>query len=495
MEISGIATSISTNSQLSTAARIERPSFDDDTSVKEPRHDHRHHGKGHRGRALDVFRQELRMTLKAHFQMKFTASQQGYAAMQQPASAEEVADEAIGSARQLVSESPATAAKSLISFRAKVQETASYVRETVNRPDDVEDIDSVVAKVDKGLDGLEDKVASNRESTASVLAVDTRTRQRSTIRIRTQEGDVVQLSLKRVDNLSARDAAVSNESGSITSTEVSVSSRSRMILKVEGDLNESELSAIQNVFAKAEQIADEFFGGDIGAAFNLAQGFEFDTEQLAGVSLRFRMRQISNTTFVQSTRPGALPAVDMPAGDSIGVQERPGPGVWPGDIKPVDGATLLGGRPVDVKPVEGAPLPGGRPVDMKPVEGAPLPGGRPVDTKPVDGAPLPGGRPVIVDATPVTELFETGAGVPTSNELSSALESFFDSLSAFLQSVGEGFEGEKSSGSFTWHYSESFKLNLLRAVVNTVAPEASTDAAATAEMLIDSVSAEDQASA
>ncbi len=106
MEISGISTSISTNSQLSTAARIERPSFDDDKSVKESRHDHRHHGKGHRGRALGVFRQELRMTLKAHFQMKFAASQQSYAAMQQPASAEEVADEAIGSARQLVSESP-----------------------------------------------------------------------------------------------------------------------------------------------------------------------------------------------------------------------------------------------------------------------------------------------------------------------------------------------------------------------------------------------------
>jgi len=495
MEISGISTSISTNNQLSTAARAERPSLDDGKSVTESRHDHRHHGKGHRGRALGVFRQELRMTLKAHFQMKFAMSQQNYAAMQEPATPDEVADEALGTARQLVSESPVTAAKSLVSFRAKVQETASYVRETVKRPDDVEDIDNVVARVDKGLDGLEKEVASNRESTASVLTVDTRTRQRSTISIRTQEGDVVKLSLRRMDSLSARDSSVSNENGSMTSTEVSVSSRSRMMLKVEGDLNESELAAIQNVFARAEQIADEFFGGDIGAAFNLAQGFEFDTEQLARVNMRFKMRQVSNVSYAQSIRPAALPAADMPAGDSIGVRELPGPGVWPGDIKPVNGSTLLGGRPVDTRPVEGAPLPGGRPVDTKPVEGTPLPGGRPVDTKPVEGAALPGGRPVIVDATPVTELFETGTGATTPNDLSSILESFFDSLSAFLQSVGEGFDGGKGSGSFTYHYSESFKLNLLKAVVNTVAPEASVDAAAKAELLIDAVGSEDQANA
>ncbi len=439
MEISGISTSISTNSQLSTAARIERPSNDDDKSVKESRHDHRHHGKGHRGRALGVFRQELRMTLKAHFQMKFAASQQSYAAMQEPATPDEVADEAIGSARQLVSESPATAAKSLISFRAKVQETASYVRETVNRPDDVEDIDNVVAKVDKGLDGLEDKVASNRESTASVLAVDTRTRQRSTIKIRTQEGDVVKLSLKRMDNLSARDAAVSNENGSMTSTEVSVSSRSRMMLRVEGDLNESELAAIQNVFAKAEQIADEFFGGDIGAAFNLAQGFEFDTEQLAGVNMRFKMRQVSNVAYTQSIRPAAPTPVEAPAVQAPAAADRP----------------VLEARPFEGTPVTTAVPPAVAPTELK----------------------------------PAAELVEAEASQPSPIDASSALASFFDAVSAFLQSVGEGFEGEKSSGSFTWHYSESFKLDLLKAVVNTVAPEEATEAAANAESLIDEVSA------
>jgi len=349
MEITGISTSISTNNQLSTAARAERPSLDDGKSVTESRHDHRHHGKGHRGRALGVFRQELRMTLKAHFQMKFAMSQQNYAAMQEPATPDEVADEALGTARQLVSESPVTAAKSLVSFRAKVQETASYVRETVKRPDDVEDIDNVVARVDKGLDGLEKEVASNRESTASVLTVDTRTRQRSTISIRTQEGDVVKLSLRRMDSLSARDSSVSNENGSMTSTEVSVSSRSRMMLKVEGDLNESELAAIQNVFARAEQIADEFFGGDIGAAFNLAQGFEFDTEQLARVNMRFKMRQVSDVSYAQSIRPAAPTPVEAPAVQAPPGTDRPVFEARPFEGPPVTKAVPSAGRPSNLR--------------------------------------------------------------------------------------------------------------------------------------------------
>ena len=385
------------------------------------------------------------MALKAQFQMKFAVTQQNYSAMQEPTTSDEVADEALGTARQLVSESPATASKTLISFRAKVQESASYVRQTVSSPDDIEDVDNVVARVDAGLDGLQEEVASNRESTASVLAVDTSSRQRSTIRIRTQEGDVVKLSLRRLDSLSATDVAVSDGNGSATSTEVSVSSRSRMMLKVEGDLNESELAAIQNVFARAEQIADEFFGGDIGAAFNLAQGFEFDTEQLARVNMRFRMRQVSNIAFAESVRPAPLASVGTPVVLPPEVREQPVPG---------------GPPVVDAKPVTSAPPSAAAPVAVEPAGG-------PVKTVP----------------------FETNPVEPAAPDLSSTLAGFFDALSAFLQSVGEGFQAEKGSGSFTYHYSESFKLNLLKAVINTVAPGDSTDAAANAESVIDEVSA------
>lgn len=444
MEISNILSSPGSSRQLSAAARVERPSVEDVKSSDVSRHDDDGRGRGRRGLAMDVFRQELRMALKAQFKMKFVASQQGYSALQEPASPDDVAEEALGSARQLVSEAPPKAAQSLISFRAKVQETASYVRETVRGPGDIEDVDRVVARVGEGLDGLENEVASNRESSASVLAVDTRSRQRSTIRIRTQEGDVVKLSLKRTENLSGTDVAVSDGNGSVTTTEVAVSSRSRMMLKVEGDLNESELAAIKNVFAKAEQIADEFFDGDIGAAFSLAQGFEFDTEQLARVNMRFKMREVSNITYTESVRPAVLPPAETPAAAA------------PESLRPA------------------------------------VPEGRPLQGPPV----LAAREPIVAPAAPesVSRPVAPESSLPSALDLESALASFFDALGAFLQSVGEGFEVERGSGSFTYHYSESFKLNLLKAVVNTIAPGALDDAAANAEALIDSVEVDDQAS-
>ncbi|MCP4302755.1 MAG: hypothetical protein GY783_19405 [Gammaproteobacteria bacterium] len=376
------------------------------------------------------------MSLKAHFHAKFAAAQQNYAAVQAPATSDDVAEEALGTAKQLVAESPTTAAKSLISFRAKVYETASYVRETVGAPDEVEDVDNAVAKVDDGLNTLEDEVASNRESSASVLAVDARTRQRSTIRIRTQEGDVVKLSLKRMDSLSATDVAAANGEMSATSTEVEVSSRSRMMLRVEGDLNESEFAAIQNVFAQAEQMADEFFGGDMGAAFNLAAGFEFDTEQLARVNMRFRMRQMTSVSYAESARSTPLESVSSPAVSA-----------------PDSTATPV----IEAEPVS--------------------------DTSETSAAPVTAPAELETTAKPVdTEVPENS---PTDT---SALASFFDALSAFLRSVGEGFSEEQGGGSFTYHYSESFKLSLLKAVIHTVAPEESDEASANASTLIDEVS-------
>lgn len=436
MEISGFLSSANASGQFSSASRADLQPVEDSKKNEAP---HRHHGHRHgsrHGHALDVFRQEMRITLKAHFHARFAVAQQSYAAVRDPASPDDVADEALGAAKQLVAESPVQAAKSLVSFRAKVQETASYVRETVGVNDDVEDVDKAVARLGEGLDDLEEDVARNRESQASVLAVDTRMKQRSTIKIRTQEGDVVKLSLKRRDSLSAMDVAVSNSNGSATSTEVEVSSRSHMILKVEGDLNESELAAIQNVFAQAEQIANDFFGGDMAKAFSLAEGFEFDTEQLARVNMRFRMRQVTSISYAETVSPAQLAPVSGPA--AMAPESAPA-------------ATAA--------------------------------------AEPVSDAPVSIAAPAVapVDSEQAVESNASDAAKPSPPDTSSALSDFLDSLGAFLRSVGEGFSAAESGASFTYHYSQSFKLSLLNSVIHTMAPEESGDAAANAGSLIEEI--------
>lgn len=427
MDISGVSTSLNTSSMLSSSLRTQLQPLEHSKEGREVRHEHSHHGEKERGRALGVFRHELQLSLKAKFSVRFSVPQPGYAQTQGPTTADDIAAEALGAARQLVSDAPTRASESLISFRVKVHESASYVREAMGDHDD--DVDSAVAKVDAGLDELEEEVGNNRESSASVLAVDTRSKQRSTIKIRTQEGDTVKLSLKRSDKLSATDVAKADGESVTTSTEVEVSSRSRMMLKVEGDLNESEFAAIQNVFAQAERIADEFFGGDIAAAFSLAEGFEFDSEQLARVNMGFKMKQESRIEYSESLRS----ANPLP-------------------------------KPAVVAVPESVPV-----ID--------------VQAGNVASAPVAVPDPVVA----VLSADESAPAEDTAPVPSSALSSFFDALGTFLRSVGEGFEAGPSSGSFSFHYSESFKLELLKAVIHTVAPDESGQTAANAGAVIEGV--------
>ncbi len=415
MGISSVINTLNSNNVLLASASGETKSVDKADSRGEVRHEHSHGHKGHdRGKALGIFRQEMRATLKLHFYARFTSANTVYARPHDSAEPGDIADEALGAARQVVAESPSTAAKSLISFRARVHESASVARQTVGSQADTKDLDSTVAKVDQGLTELEAKVANDRVSSASVLEVNTRTKQRSTIKIRTQEGDVVKLMLKRVDKLSASDTAQSSGNNFSALTEVQVSSRSRMILKVDGDLNEAEFAAIQNVFMQAEKIANEFFGGDLAAAFDLAQGFEFDSEQLARVKMRFRFTETTRVSYTESvqTAPPAAATIE-PAVDSAR----------------------------------------------------------------------------IAPAAPVQAVAETDevAPQPVAAPDTSDLSSLFETLSTFLRSIGEGFASESGTVSFKMHYSESFKLELLKAVMHTTAPDDSADEAAAVATVIDAV--------
>lgn len=438
MDISGVSTSLNTQTLASTATRSELQPLARDEPATELRREDLRGLRGRRGLALGILKQELRAALKSFFNAQFVAISAAYESSRGTDSPDVVADEVLGAARQIVAAAPVDATESLASLQSTVAETAGNVRETVGaESDDVDNIDVATAKIDEGLNDLGNEVANYRESTAAVLAVDTSTRERSTIRIRTQEGDFVKLYLRRVDNMSATDVAYSDGEMSFTSTELALSSHSRTMLQVKGDLNEAETAAIRNVFAQAEMIAEEFFDGDVGAAFNSMQSTQFDTEQLARVDLRFRGQEITSGAYVQVTT-AAPESGDLEAPIVTAVEGS-------GASAPETSAAL------DVEAQPGAEE-----------AAAAQPEGAANDS------------PIADDAATPPSVFSTMAD-------------FLDTLSAFLRTVGDGFKAESSSVNYTYHYSESFKLNLLKAVVNTVAPEDAGNAVANAELVIDSV--------
>jgi hypothetical protein len=320
-----------------------------------------------------------------------------------------------------VAQSPTTAAKSLIEFRSRVQESVEVARQTVVSQDDMEDVDQAVIKVDDGIAAMEEEVLATRASSSSILEIDTRTKQRSNIMIRTQEGDVVKLSLRQFSELSASSSQSSEGNTASSETEIEFSSRSRMVLKVRGDLNEAELGAIQGVLGQAQEMADAFFGGDIGAAFNAAGGFTFDNEQLANVNMRFRMRQVSNISYQETVAPAALPNDTTP-------QIAPAPVAEPAQTVAAD--TPVTDDAVAVR----APA-------------AEVPA---VDESPANAEPaIPG----------------------------DALNGFFEMVGSFLRSVSAGFEGLADNSHVRFQYSESFKLSLLQSVIHAAAPDDAGDAA------------------
>ena len=375
---------------------------------------------------LSVLQAEIRQVLNARLNLSFSGS--GYDSTKLSATA--VATESLSAASWLLREAPLEASDALRDLRDDIDDAGETARELVS-DDDLPDVEDALTQIDDGLDSIGEEAARNAESTASVLSAESMTRQRSTVRIRTQDGDVVTLKFRQRESFSALSAA--DDSGSFT--ELEMTSRSRMDLKVRGELDDGEMSAIKAVFERAQEIADSFFGGDLAEAFSKATELEFDQTELAKVRMRFREQEVSQVRFAQlGSYPVLQPAepvspVEAPA---IATQESPATSA---DVSP------------DVK----ASVPGSEP---EPVVAA-------GDAEPVTVTP----------AEPVEE--QPGA-----------IERFLVDVRTFLRSTMEGFE--KSDGQ-RYFYSESFKLSLLKAVIETSAPESSAEAGDRAAAVVNAV--------
>lgn len=288
-------------------------------------HQHHHQRTEHGGkRGMRVFRQEMLLALKMKFQQSFSLRTAATNPYRNSESAEDVATEILTVARGAAQDSALTPADTLGQIRDTLQKATGIAGNMAGSDEDVQGIKDTEKRILSGLDAIEKQATT----TASRFSLEASIKQRSTIQIRTQEGDIVKFELRQIERLSASDTAFANDSGSGSLTEVAVSSRSQFVLKVDGDLNEAELTAITNVFAQAEKLAAEFFDGDLNAAFEIASALEFDSEQLARVSMKFRSQQsISATRSVLESAP------------PISVMEEPvantGGSIGPGNAVPV----------------------------------------------------------------------------------------------------------------------------------------------------------------
>lgn len=373
----------------------------------------RERGRGRpRGLALGALRQEIRAILREQFSLRSIVERYGSAA--EP-SVEQTVGDALAGAGALANDSPLTAGDELRQLREELAGRSDSLRALAEDDGALNDLDQAIARIDSGLATAQDDAARNVESSASVLSAESTLSQRSTIRVRTQEGDLVRLDLRRRESLVASDVSVQSENGAFSSTEVEVSSRSRLVFSVRGDLNDAELEAIRNVFSQAETVADDFFGGDLQAAFEASSALSFDTEQLSAVSLKFRERLSTEVAYgeVSVTRPVPEPKI-QPA------QEQ-----------------LL-----------------------------------PVPPQTDAQAPAPADETITPEAT---EVLAPQAPVDDEQDAPTAIDrgGLAAQLSNFLRQTLEGFSN--GTGDQRFFFSNAFKLEVLKAVIEVAAPPGETE--------------------
>jgi hypothetical protein len=366
-------------------------------------------------KGLDALRQEIRAVLKQNSRVSVT--QTAFV----PPTPSSVASGVLAAAAELAAADPLAARDALARLRQDIVGAADDVRAIVS-DDALDDVEDAIGRIETGLARAEADAGRNVVSSASVLEASSVVRQRSTIRIRTQEGDVVTLNLRSRESLRLSDSSLSDATGSASSTELSVSSRSKLSLRIEGDINADEMQALRRVFEQADAIADEFFNGDVGEAFRSAADFSFDNEQLAAVSLNFRERETTRVDVrrVERTAPAVAPAPSQePARKNT----------------PVDPETVAP-APVDVD---------AKPPSVPPPEAIVAP-----ETK------------AAAAATEAAQVVETapGAGRVAAPE---AVELFDvrSLIGKFLAKTREGFEAGVNRAFF----SESFRLELLRSTL------------------------------
>jgi len=126
--------------------------------------------------------------------------------------------------------------------------------------------------------------------------------QSASLEVVTRDGDKVSISYEALQALQRSGAfsESSNENGSEFSAAFTedVFSSGDFAIRIEGELDEGELTALSDLMNQVTELADEFFNGDFEKAFSMAVELQMDTTELAAMSLN--MERSTSYTAAQS---------------------------------------------------------------------------------------------------------------------------------------------------------------------------------------------------
>ena len=201
-------------------------------------------------------------------------------------------------------------------------------------------IDETESLVSKGLENLENisidtpqqqQIGQLISESASLSSQFTQSSEAS-IQIVTRDGDQIDVSFSAFVQTSASQSVAIDSRGVSASFDASFESSASFQFSVQGNLDEGERDAVNELLEDVGELANKFFNGDVQAAFNASLELGFDSEELKSFAVDFqqtttfevaqayqRTEQLSDP-LVTSSAPAALPSssVSIP-GSSIPV--------------------------------------------------------------------------------------------------------------------------------------------------------------------------------
>lgn len=183
------------------------------------------------------------------------------------------------------------------------------------------------SRLAREIDSLAGQGSTNGTAQRVAVAAASREveRERFSLDILTAEGDKVSIRFKSLTVTDVAAASVSDGQNTSTAVQASVISRGRFKVEVDGNLNEAERAAIGNLLDKVDDIAEDFFDGDVQEAFAAAARVGLDSEALSAFSLRLSYSKSTSMAAKAYASTAALTeAPSAPATPVVPVPSKPG---------------------------------------------------------------------------------------------------------------------------------------------------------------------------
>ncbi len=107
------------------------------------------------------------------------------------------------------------------------------------------------------------------------------------LKVKTQDGDEVTIKFSKNSQYEGSFGIEKDQQGNTQSLfNISRNESSSYQFSVEGNLDNDEIDALQNLIKDVNEISNEFFDGDVQKAFDMASEFRMDKTELASMNLR-----------------------------------------------------------------------------------------------------------------------------------------------------------------------------------------------------------------